>query len=81
MKNMFLLAGTVTLSFALLLVWMDNALANRLERSGSGNPIPRPKETVRELTLPEITVYPNRENLVTLPLPEVVITARKCKGA
>ena len=81
MKNMFLLAGTVTLSLALLLVWIDNTLANRLERLGSGSAIAHRKETARELILPGITVRPNRENLVTLPLPEVVITARKCKGA
>lgn len=81
MKNMFLLAGTVTLSLALLLVWMDNTLANRLERLKPGSAIAHHKETARELILPGITVRPNRENLVTLPLPEVVITARKCKGA
>ncbi len=72
-KNMLFVASIVTLSFAGLLVWMDNALAQYIET----RPIP-----VQETAAPEINrtgISP--EQTPTLPLPEVCISAPKSKAA
>ncbi|MBK8965455.1 MAG: hypothetical protein R3D58_21065 [Saprospiraceae bacterium] len=72
-KNMLFIASIVTLSFAGLLVWMDNALAQYIKT----RPIPVP-----ETVVPEIKHSgSNPEQTCTLPLPEVCISAPKSKAA
>lgn len=68
-KNMLLFASIVTLSFASLLVWMDNALARYIET----RPMPVLEAAVPENNLPD--------QIRTLPLPEVCIHAPKGNAA
>jgi hypothetical protein len=72
MKHTLLFAGMVTLFFAILLVWMDNALEQYIN--------PATKKSQPIIVLPEREISPSPAQIPNLPLPEVLITARKCKG-
>jgi len=84
MKNMLALASVFTVFMAVLLVWMDRALANHLEKRAlheMETTMPRPENNLPEIELPEISIRARRGKAAGLQLPEVVITARRCTGA
>ena len=84
MKNMLALAGAFTVCLAILLVWMDRALANRLEKSAlpvTEIEASQTENKLPEVQLPEITIRPVPEKTATLNLPEVVVKAKRCSGA
>lgn len=84
MKNMLALASVFTVFMAVLLVWMDRALANHLEKRAlheMETTVPRTENNLPEIELPEISIRARREKAAGLQLPEVVITARRCTGA
>lgn len=84
MKNMLVLASAFTVCLAVLLVWMDRAVANHLAE----NALPareqgavKNENKVPEITLPEVTIHPLPDKTATLNLPEVVIRQKRCTGA
>jgi hypothetical protein len=84
MKNMLALASVFTVFMAVLLVWMDRALANHLEKRALHEmeiTVPRTENNLPEIALPEITIRARRGKAAGLQLQEVVITARRCTGA
>lgn len=84
MKNMLALAGAFTICVAVLLVWMDRALANHLEKNVLPATEIKASQTetkLPEIQLPEITIRPLPEKTVTLNLPEVVVKSKRCSGA
>jgi len=84
MKNMLALASVFTVFMAVLLVWMDRALANHLEKRAlheMETTVPRTENKVPEIALPEVTIRAGRKKRATRQLPEVVIIARRCTGA
>ena len=81
---MLLIASILTVLMAIFLVWMDNALANQLEeQTQSMNAFSNPGtgQVIPAIQLPEVTIRPVPDKMITLNLPEVVIEARHCKGA
>jgi hypothetical protein len=84
MKNMLALASVFTVFMAVLLVWMDRALANHLEKRAlheMETTMPRPENNLPEIELPEISIRARQGKAASRQLPEVVITARRCTGA
>lgn len=84
MKNMLALAGAFTVCVAVLLVWMDRALANHLEKNVLPETEIKATQTEKklpEIQLPEITIRPIPEKTATLNLPEVTVRAKRCSGA
>ena len=81
---MLIIAGAFTVCLAVLLVWMDRALANHLTQnalSETEHHIAKNENKIPEITLPEVTIHPLPEKTATLNLPEVVIRHKRCKGA
>jgi hypothetical protein len=84
MKNMLAVASVFTVFMAVLLVWMDRALANHLEKRAlheMETTVPPAEINVPEIALPEVTIRAGRKKAAGLQLPEVAITARRCTGA
>lgn len=68
MKNMLAVAGLFTVLFSILLVWMDKALADRIEEYR-----PEPAKG--------ITILPQTQTAPVRTLPEVIIRGRRGKSA
>ncbi|MCK6691802.1 MAG: hypothetical protein L6Q97_06825 [Thermoanaerobaculia bacterium] len=84
MKNMLAMASAFTVCIAVLLVWMDRALANHLEKNVLPEMEVRATQTEKklpEMQLPEVTIRPLPEQTATLGLPEVMVKAKRCAGA
>ncbi|TNE65655.1 MAG: hypothetical protein EP344_02905 [Bacteroidetes bacterium] len=67
MKNMLLVAGIATLSFATLLVWMENAYATQLERY----PFNFVEPSIPQPALPADTLDRTTDKPLDLALPEI----------
>ncbi len=80
MKNMLFLAGSTTLLVASLLLWMDNALADYLEKHPAV-PAPQMRKIAPQNTRPEKAIRINPVNLATAALHPATTTPWQCRGA
>lgn len=83
MKNMLVLASAFTVFMAVLLVWMDHALADHLEKHLLPETEIKPQRIEKdmpEIMLPEITIRPCKRKTAARQLPEVAAATRHCNG-
>ena len=67
MKNMLFIAGIATFSFAAILVWADQALADYLDKPAEAMvPMPAP---IPALQLPEVIITASKSSCATTRIP------------
>ena len=80
---MLVLASAFTVFMAVLLVWMDRALADHLEKRAQPDmevKAPQTNEYIPEITLPEITIRPWQRKTAVRKLPRATHTTWQCTG-
>ena len=83
MKNMLLIAGITTVLMATFLVWVDNALAKRLEQSSlpeKTGQAQRSERIVPAVGLPENTIRSMPNDTSAAMTPAMAGAKRRCTG-